>query len=149
MRRGLMAIGEASRAKWLWYSIFCVLVWGPYNIVSKLGSREISAPAMQYLFTWGSLPVLLGLLIARRFRLEKSLKGISYGVMTGILSGIGGLGLFAAFGGGGNTTVVTTTTSLYPMVTVILAVLILRERLTWIQVLGLVFATVALILFSL
>ncbi len=144
-----MALRETLRAKWFWYSAFCVLVWGPYNIVSKLGSREISAPAMQYLFTWGSLPVMLGLLLARRFRLERSGKGIAYGVITGILSGIGGLGLFAAFGSGGNTTVVTTTTSLYPMVTVILAVIILRERLTWVQGLGLVFATAALILFSL
>jgi uncharacterized membrane protein len=144
-----MAIRETLRAKWFWYSSFCVLLWGPYNIVSKLGSREIPALAMQYLFTWGSLPVMLGLLVARRFRLEKSWKGVSYGVITGVLSGIGGLGLFAAFGSGGNTTVVTTTTSLYPMVTVILALLILRERLTWVQVLGLVFATAALVLFSL
>jgi uncharacterized membrane protein len=144
-----MALRETWRAKWFWYSVFCVLVWGPYNIVSKLGSREIPAPTMQYLFTWGSLPVMLGLLVARRFRLEKSSKGILYGMTTGILSGIGGLGLFAAFGSGGNTTVVTTTTSLYPMVTVILAVVILRERLNWVQVLGLVFATAALILFSL
>ena len=144
-----MALRETLRAKWFRYSAFCVLVWGPYNIVSKLGSREIPAPAMQYLFTWGSLPVMLGLLLARRLRLERSGKGISYGVITGILSGIGGLGLFAAFGSGGNTTVVTTTTSLYPMVTVILAVIILRERLTWVQVLGLVFTTAALILFSL
>ncbi len=144
-----MALRETLRAKWFWYSAFCVLVWGPYNIVSKLGSREIPAPAMQYLFTGGALPVMLGLLVGRRFRLEKSWKGISYGAITGVLSGIGGLGLFAAFGSGGNTTVVTTTTSLYPMVTVILAVIFLRERLTWVQVLGLVFATAALILFSL
>jgi uncharacterized membrane protein len=143
MRSGLLG------KRWFWYSTFCVLVWGPYNIVSKLGSREIPAPTMQYLFTWGSLPMLLGLLGARRFRLEKSWKGIWYGIITGILSGIGGLGLFAAFGSGGNTAVVATTTSLYPMVTVILAVLILRERLTRVQAVGLVFATAALILFSL
>jgi drug/metabolite transporter (DMT)-like permease len=35
------------------------------------------------------------------------------------------------------------------MVTVVLAVLILRERLTWIQVVGLAFATAAFVLFSL
>jgi len=44
--------------------------------------------------------------------------------------------------------VITTASSLYPVVTVILAVSILRERLTWVQVLGLGFATAAFVLFS-
>jgi drug/metabolite transporter (DMT)-like permease len=117
-------------------------------IASKLGAREIPAPTMQFLFTIGSLPILLVLLFVRHFRLEKHAKGIVYATATGVLAALGGLGLFAAYGTGGNTTVITAVTSLYPMVTVVLAVLILRERLTWVQVVGLVFAAVALILFS-
>jgi uncharacterized membrane protein len=68
---------------------------------------------------------------------------------TGIFSGIGGMGLFTAYGSGGNTAVITTAGSLYPMVTVILAVLILREQLTRVQVVRLGFATAAFVLFSL
>jgi drug/metabolite transporter (DMT)-like permease len=118
-------------------------------MVSKLGSREIPAATMQFLFTLGSLPVALLLLAARRFKMEKDAKGITHATVTGVLSGIGGMGLFAAYGSGGNTAVVTTASSLYPMVTVVLAVLILHERLTWTQVLGLAFATAAFVLFSL
>jgi bacterial/archaeal transporter family protein len=144
-----MPIRETFKARWFWYCILCVLLWGPYTMVSKLGSREIPAATMQFLFTLGSLPVALLLLATRRFKLEKDAKGITHATVTGILSGIGGMGLFAAYGSGGNTSVVTTASSLYPMVTVVLAVLILRERLTWTQVLGLVFATAAFVLFSL
>ncbi len=137
------------RQKWFWYSVFCVFCWGPYAIVSKLGSEEIPALSMQFLFTLGALPVAVGVLAARRFRLERNLPGIGYGLLNGILSGVGGIAFFAAFGSGGNTAVIATATSLYPMVTVVLAVLILRERLTKAQVIGLGFAAAALVIFSL
>jgi transporter family protein len=144
-----MNIKGAFKARWFWYCLLCVLLWGPYTIVAKLGSREIPAATMQFLFTIGSLPVGLMLLAVRKFKLEKDGKGIFHATFTGILSGIGGMGLFAAYGSGGNTAVITTASSLYPMVTVVLAVIILRERLTWIQVAGLAFATAAFVLFSL
>jgi drug/metabolite transporter (DMT)-like permease len=38
---------------------------------------------------------------------------------------------------------------MYPLITVVLAVLILREKLTWVHVTGLVFAAAAFVLFSL
>jgi uncharacterized membrane protein len=104
---------------------------------------------MQFLFTVGALPVGIALLILRRFKLEKSKKGISFAVLNGILSGVGGLALFAAYHTNGNTSLITVATSLYPMITVVLAVLILRERLSATQALGLAFAGAAIVLFSL
>lgn len=136
-------------APWFWYSIICVLCWGAWALFSKLGSREIPPATMQFLFTAGTLPICLGLLIARRGKLEKSPRGITYGVLNGILSGVGGLTLFAAYHTNGNTSLITVATALYPMITVILAVSILRERFRPIQALGLVFAAIAIVIFSL
>jgi len=104
---------------------------------------------MQFIFTLGTIPVALALLAGRRFKLEKSPRGIFYSVANGVLSGIGGLALFAAYRSGGNTGVITTATALYPLFTVVLAVLVLRERLTWLQILGLGFAAGAIVIFSL
>jgi bacterial/archaeal transporter family protein len=104
---------------------------------------------MQFLFTMGSLPVCIALLIARGFKFEKSPKGIFYGVLNGVLSGVGGLALFAAYHTNSNTSLVTAASALYPMVTVLLAVIILREQLKFIQVVGLGFAAVAMVIFSL
>lgn len=118
-------------------------------MLSKLGSREIPPETMQFIFTIGALPVGVALLIARRGRMEKTVKGITYAVTNGILSAIGGLALFAAYHTNGNTSVITVSTSLYPMITVVLAILILRERLTATQALGLVFAAAAIVLFAL
>src|SRR5271157_1428989 len=144
-----MVLLETLKTRWLWYSILCVLCWGGWALLSKLGSREIPPETMQFLFTVGTLPVAVALLVARHGKLEKSVKGISYAVLNGILAGIGGLTLFAAYHTNGNTSLITVATSLYPMITVGLAVLILRERLTATQVLGLAFAGAAIVLFAL
>jgi bacterial/archaeal transporter family protein len=144
-----MSLNETLRARWLWYSLVCVLCWGGWTLFSKVGSTEIPPQTMQFLFTMGSLPVCIALLIARGFKLEKSPKGIFYGVLNGVLSGVGGLALFAAYHTNSNTSLVTAASALYPMVTVLLAVIILREQLKFIQVVGLGFAAVAMVIFSL
>ena len=104
---------------------------------------------MQYLFTWGGLPIGLGVLAARRFRLEKTWKGTLYGLTVGVLSAVGQFALFAAYRNGSNAAIVTVTTSLYLLLTVLLVIVLLREKLTHAQVIGLGFATVAFIIFSL
>ncbi len=136
-------------ARWLWYSMICVLCWGGWALLSKLGSREVPPNTMQFLFTVGTVPVGLALFIARRGKLEKSPRGIAYGMLNGVLSGVGGLALFAAYHTNGNTTLITSATALYPMITVVLAITILREHFRPIQALGLVFAAIAIIIFSL
>lgn len=147
-QKNLMTLTRPFKARWFWYSIVGVLCWGGWAFLAKLGSRGIPAESMQFIFAIGAIPVGVLLLAARRCRLEKSVKGITYGVLNGILSGVGGLTLFAAYRTNGNTTTITVATALYPLITVLLAVLILREKLKPIQVLGLGFAAIALIIFA-
>ena len=142
-------IKHRLNAPWFWYSILCVLCWGGWALLSKLGSREIPPDTMQFLFTLGTIPVGLALLIGRRGKLEKSPRGITFAVLNGVLSGIGQLALFAAYHTNGNTSLITVATALYPMITVLLAVTILRERFQLVQVLGLLFAAIAIVIFSL
>jgi transporter family protein len=137
------------KTRWFWYSIVCVVCWGGWAMLSKLGSREIPPDAMQFLFTIGTLPVGLALLVARRGRMEKSPRGVAYGVLNGVLSGLGGLTLFAAYHTGSNTALITAATALYPMITVVLAITILREPFRPIQAVGLLFAGIAIVIFSL
>ena len=144
-----MALNEAVKAKWFWYSILCVLCWGGWALFSKLGSREIPPQTMQFLFTIGTLPVGIALLAARKFKMERSPRGITYAVLNGTLAGVGGLTLFAAYHTDSNTALITVVTALYPMITVVLAVLLLRERFRLVQVVGLMFAVAAIVVFSL
>jgi len=143
-----MALAEALTAKWFWYSILCVLCWGGWTLFGKLGSADIPAETMQFLFPFGCLPVVLVFLIRSRCKLEKSAKGIFCGISMGVLAGIGGLALFAAYRTGGSTPVITAATAAYPMITVILAMFLLRERLNWRQWAGLGFAAISFVIFS-
>jgi len=138
----------ALQSRWFWYAVFCLVCWGPYALFSKLGSMEIPPLTMQFLFTIGGIPIAVAVLLLRRFRMERSKSGIAYGVIVGILSTVGGTALFAAYGTGANTAMVTVVSGLYPLVTVLLAVWLLRERLTKRQWIGLAFAGVACVLFS-
>jgi bacterial/archaeal transporter family protein len=152
LRRGPVeceVFGLIIKKPWLWYSVLAVLAWGAWAILSKLASSEIPVHTMQFLFTIGTLPVAAALFAARNFKLEPSAKGIFFSVTNGVVSAIGILALFAAYRSGGNTSVVTVTTSLYPMITVVLALVILGERLTKVQTLGLGLAAVAIVMFSL
>lgn len=139
----------AIRARWFWYTMACVLSWAVWVITAKFASVEISASTLQFIFTFGSAPVPLLLLAARRFRLEKSVRGIGYGIGHGVLGAAGNVALYAAYRTGGNTAVVTAVTALYPMFTVAVAVVLLRERLTRSQLVGLGFSAFAIVLFSL
>jgi bacterial/archaeal transporter family protein len=144
-----MTILTPLRVKWLWCSLLTVVAWAAWAICLKIGSNELSAGAMQFFFAIGAAPLAILLLIKQRFKMERDSLGIFYGVANGLLSSVGNLALLAAFRSGGNTAVITTATSLYPMITVGLAIVVLRERLTRRQILGIGFAAAAMVIFSL
>jgi len=83
------------RAKWLWYSLLAVICWGAWAILSKLGSSDLSARAMQFYYALGSVPVAIALIWGRRFKLEWDFVGISYATVNGLLSSLGNLAVLA------------------------------------------------------
>lgn len=134
---------------WFWYSLLTVVAWAGWALLLKVSSREIPAATTQFLATLGMLPVGLALLYRTARPLERSWRGIFHSLLGGVLSAAGIVALIAAFRSGGPTGVITVTTGLYPMVTVVLAVLLLKERLAQRQKLGLALAAAAIVLFSL
>jgi uncharacterized membrane protein len=137
------------RKPWFWYSLLTVVSWAGWALLLKLGSREIPAGPTQFLATLGMLPVGLALFYRTAGSLEKDWRGIFHALAGGVLSAAGIVALIAAFRSGGPTGVITVTTGLYPMVTVVLAVLLLKERLAHRQKAGLILAAAAIVLFSL
>ena len=143
-----MQLPVVLKTKWFWYSVLSVFCMGGWTLLGKLGTTEISARTMQFLYPFGWIPVALACLWVRRFRIEKSTLGIVYSTAIGVLGGMGGLAFFAACRTGGNTSAIVAATAMYPLITVVLAVLVLREKLTRLHILGLVFAAAAFVLFS-
>jgi uncharacterized membrane protein len=135
--------------RWFWYSILTVIGWAGWAILLKIGSVEIPSEPSLFLQTAGMVPLALILLLAGSNRGPQSGKGIVYSLLNGMISGAGILCLLFAYRSGGNTSVVSVTTALYPLVTFALAFVLLREKLTLSQMLGLILATVSIVLFSL
>lgn len=134
-------------SRWLAYALLCMIAWGTWGFIAKLGADKIAPGPLQILATAGTLPLALMAFLQLRMRLEKDTRGITYGILNGVLSGIGLLAFYAAVNRG-KVSVVGPVTSLFPLLTVVLAFVFLRERLNRVQVAGVAFSLVAIVIFS-
>lgn len=136
--------------RWLVFSLLTIVVWGVWGAVSKVSSDAIDADTNQVFFTFGLLPLIL--LVWRASRAKPSDKGHRAGVgwafVTGILGGTGNIAFFHALGTGGKASIVAPVTALFPLVTVVLAVTLLGERIGTAQKIGLGLALLAIYLLS-
>jgi len=126
---------------WLAPALMTVVWWGLFGFLAKLGSADVNAYDMQILFTAGAAPVAAYILV-RRSRMRADARGRIIGTVIGIFGGLGGIAYFAAMARG-QASIVGPVTSLFPMVTVVLATTVLKERLNKAQVAGIVLALVS------
>jgi len=99
------------------------------------------------LFTLGMLPVALGMLVQMRGKLDRNREGVTYGLLSGVATGVGTLGYYAALREQ-NASVVTPLTGVFPVLTVLLAFVVLRERLNKVQAGGMLLALAAIVILS-
>lgn len=132
---------------WLWYALLCIFWWGLWGFLSKIGSASANPLQMQMLFTLGMLPVAVGMLLQMRWKLDRNVGGATYGILSGVATGLGTLGYYAALHQQ-DASVVTPITGLFPLLTVVLAFIVLRERLNKVQMGGIVLALASIVVLS-
>jgi bacterial/archaeal transporter family protein len=138
---------EAFLKLWYFYSVLTVVTWGLWGLFSKLASNY-SKPKQALLFqTAGVLAFAIVVLFMEKFRFEWSVPGFSWAALGGFFAFIGFLTFFAALDQGKASSVVTLS-ALYPLVTILLSILFLHERLTPRQGIGIVFALIASVLLA-
>ena len=132
---------------WYFYALTTVVVWGIWGVFSKLASNY-SKPKQALLFqTVGVLAFAAVVLFMERFRFEWSLPGFSWAALGGFFAFVGFLTFFAALDQGKASTVVTLS-ALYPLVTILLSIAFLHEKLTARQGIGILFALIASVLLA-
>jgi transporter family protein len=138
--------------KWLFYTLLTVLLWGLWGVVSKQASSSLSAWQLQAVSTVGILPVIGVLWWMCRNSVQakeaSARRGIVESFAAGLLGGIGNVAYFHALSLGGKAAAVIPLTALYPIATIALATIVLRERLNVIQILGVALSLVAIYLFN-
>jgi transporter family protein len=133
---------EDSLKIWFVYALLTVVTWGLWGVFSKLASNY-SKPRQALLFqTVGVLAFTLIVLSIEKFHFEWNLAGFSWAALGGFFAFIGFLTFFAALEKGNASTVVTLS-ALYPLVTILISISLLHERLTTRQVVGIALALVA------
>ena len=141
------------RPAWLFWSVLTIVLWGAWGLVSKVASNGVDAYVNQLLYAAGLAPLMIFVAwtVWKRSPRESDRdrrRGIFWAFLTGILGGLGNLAFFQALVKGGEASIVSPVTALFPMVTVLLAVLFLKERLSRAQWAGLALAFVAIYLLS-
>lgn len=136
--------------RWLVFSLLTILVWGVWGAVSKVSSDSIDADTNQVFYTFGLAPLILLAWRASRAkpRSRGHRAGLVWAFVTGILGGTGNIAFFRALGNGGKASIVAPVTALFPLVTVIMAITLLGERIGTAQKIGLGLAVLAIYLLS-
>jgi len=145
------ALGERAPLipGWLIWSLLAVLCWGLWAIIFKVIGNALTAGQSQALSTIGLLPILLALGARKKSTAAGSrTRGALFAFGAGILACAGNVTYYYALSLGGKASTVVALTALYPLVTIILAVIVLRERLNSIQLFGIVLSLTAIWLFN-
>jgi len=134
---------------WLAYTLLTALLWGVWGFESKLLVERASPYESQILFTFGlAVPLAVVLFSRHRFAGAQRRRGTFHAVLTGLLGGGGNIAFYLALNEGSASTVVPLT-SLSPLVTVLVGVVFLKERISARQYAGLALALAAIYLLSL
>jgi drug/metabolite transporter (DMT)-like permease len=136
-------------APWLRFSMLSMLAYGVWGAVSSLASQTVSPLTLQIVSTIGLFPVALVLVFSKNIHHSANrTRGILLAMATGVIGGTGNLTLYQALRLGGEASVVFPLTGMYPLITIILARVLLKEKLNRIQAVGITLALVAIYLFS-
>lgn len=136
-----------SRA-WLIYAITVTVLWGVWGALIEIPEKA-GFPATLGYSVWAltMIPVSLIALKKVKWQLNHDKKSISYGMLAGLLGSGGQLILFQTLRIG-PAYIVFPIISLYPVVTIILSIIILKERAGKKAWIGIVLALIAILLLS-
>jgi transporter family protein len=134
---------------WLGFAILALVLWGVTGVTQKLSTNRISSERSFLWFCWAMVVLSGAVLVVARPHWGLGQVVVLCSIGGGALNGLGAWTSFRALESGGKASIVISLISLYPLLTVALAVVLLGERLTWMQSAGAVMAIAAAILLSL
>jgi transporter family protein len=132
-------------SSWIYPALMTLLMWGAWGLLQKLATNQMPARTVYFFSALGTVAVVFMMLPASRFPLPMTFEGAFFAVLAGMCSSIGSL-LFLQAMSKGEATIVVTFTALYPVVTFILALVLLQETITLKQGIGIVLAMLSMVL---
>lgn len=137
-----------TAAPWYFPSILALFMYGFWGYWGAKATSLIQPLSIAF---YSSLGVLLAGAVALfllDFKPEFCIKGSAYGLLNGLANGLGCLFFIMALRSGPAMPVILIT-SMYPLITLFLSVMFLKQTITFKQTIGMCFALLALIFLSL
>ena len=132
----------------LLYAFAALVAFGLAAVFQKLATNRVSAETAFATFAAGFIPPSILIWFLEPVTMSLPLAPVLWAIAGGLLNGLGVLATLAAYRRGGKASVVTPLAAIYPMVTVILAVVFLGEKLVAVQIGGVVLALIGGVLLS-
>jgi transporter family protein len=142
------AAKESLLKAWLLYSVLTIVVWGLGAFFPKIALGWLD-PKTAFIFEvlGGALTGLFAFLILRPQLVGAEIRGIIPALLTGVTYSVGVLTFMYAIRQG-KVSIVAPLTAIYPVVTLVLAMIFLKERVNLVQLAGIILAIVSVVLIS-
>jgi bacterial/archaeal transporter family protein len=130
---------------WIPWSLFALTSWGFWGLFPKLATNHINPASALVFEALGGACVGLFCFFVLGGKLEVASPGPLFGFLAGLAALTGGWCYVNAVSRG-RVSLIVAVTAMYPVVTIVLAHVILREPVSLRQALGVVFAVAAIVL---
>jgi transporter family protein len=136
--------------RWLAWTLLTVISWGIWAVLPQLIGSDLKSPAhVQAASTLGIIPVIIMLWMWEDTSASgRRPRGVLLALGSGIVSCLANIAYFEALSRGAEAAAVIPVTALYPAVTVMLAIPILKERLSRTQFVGIGLSLAAIYMFN-
>lgn len=137
----------ASR-RWLWFALMTVGLWGVWGAFAGISAQRGFPETLVYC-VWAVTMIVPAVVVMQRekWKLDRDPRSILYGLLIGLTGAGGQMILFYAVSTG-PAYLIFPIISLSPLVTILMSLLVLRERTSRLGALGVALALVALPLFD-
>ncbi|MBB5166561.1 DMT family transporter [Mycobacterium sp. AZCC_0083] len=138
----------ATRTRsWIFYAALLVLFWGVWGAFSALPATKYGYPDEMIYSIWALTMIIPAAFALRGQRFDRRPQATIYGLLIGLTGAGGQLLLFQALTMG-PAYLIFPIVSISPAITVVMAMVLLRERISPLAAVGLVAALAAIVLFS-
>lgn len=134
-------------ANWILWALLAVILWGVQGYLVKLVAVHTDWKQFATLFAIGEFVPIVVLYLYERPQANFLNLSSAYALASGIVALCGIIAMYLAFEKG-KVSIVVTITALYPLITILLSVFLLRERITTIQGLGIFLAIIGMVLMT-
>ena len=132
---------------WIFYATLLVLFWGFWGAFSALPATKYGYPDEMIYSIWALTMIIPAAFAMRGQRFDRRPQATIYGLLIGLTGAGGQLLLFQALTMG-PAYLIFPIVSISPAITVVMAMVLLRERVSTLAAVGLVAALAAIVLFS-